>query len=89
LFDNVSIASARRIVFVVHAFSAVLALVLTPIIVIVMFLILWDTASPSDIFCGLRRFFIRILSGHALRPFTLHMSLPRGTSVRGSSDTPI
>ena len=84
----VSISTARRIVFVIHIFASFAAATLTPLVVIIFFVILWDVVGPSEVFCAFRRVFIRLLSGQTLRPFTLRASLPRGTSVRGNSASP-
>lgn len=83
---TVNISLARRIVFLIHFLAALVAAVLTPIIVVALFVIFWDAVSPGDVFAAFRLLFIRLLSGHGLRPFSLRISLPRGPSLPVSPD---
>lgn len=66
--------TARRLALVIRLLATLSATLLaTPIIILLLVLWLFPGLdfSVSDIFCGLRRFFIGLYSGHGLRPITL------------------
>jgi hypothetical protein len=74
-----SIRMLKRRAKVIHIFAALLTLVLTPV-VLVLFVVLFlglgaPDASPMKVlrstWRAIFRFCVRLLSGHALRPFTL------------------
>jgi hypothetical protein len=67
----------RRRVKAIRVLAALSAVAGTPVFTLLA-LLLWLVPfvggfgiSVSEIFCGLRRFFFRLYSGHVLRPFTL------------------
>jgi hypothetical protein len=72
---KVSFTVARRLNTAIRLAAGTIALVLTPFVVFVL-LILWmfpgRDFTTSGISGSIYRFFVRLLSGHALRPITLY-----------------
>jgi len=74
----------------IRLIAGIIAAVLTPPLIFVLLLLWmfpgWDF-SISDIFSGLHRFFVRLFSGHALRPFTLYATSPSPARKSPASTT--
>jgi hypothetical protein len=69
----------RRRAKAIRAFAGVLTLVFTPIVLLLFAMLFLGLGGPDgsprellrDTWCAIFRFFVRLLSGHGLRPFTL------------------
>jgi hypothetical protein len=72
---KISFTVARRINIGIRVIAAPVAVVLVPFVVIVLLILgaWWGLDfTVSGIFGSLYRFFVRLFSGHALRPITLY-----------------
>ena len=63
---KVSFTAARRINMGIRVIAALIAAVPVPFVIIVLLI------TVSGIFGSFYRFFVRLFSGHALRPITLY-----------------
>ena len=86
---KVSFTAARRINLGIRIIAAVIAAMPVPFVVFVLFLLgaWWGLDfTISGIFDSFYRFFVRLFSGHALRPITLYAtSAPRAKPQRAAT----
>ena len=72
---KVSFTTARRINLAIRGVAAVIAAVPVPFVVVVLLILgfWWGVDfTVSGIFGSFQRFFVRLFSGHTLRPITLY-----------------
>jgi len=89
---KVSFTSARRLNLGIRVIAAIIAAVPVPFVVFVLLILgfWWGLDfTVSGIFYSFYRFFIRLFSGHTLRPITLYATSARTRKSHRAATRPV